>query len=330
MQLINDPNLAGAALSYAARGWSVFPLHGVVNGGCTCGRRDCNSAGKHPLVRHGLKEATIEAATIGEWWSRWPLANIGIATGKNSGVVVIDIDLPRALASLDKLVHKLPSTLTGCTGGGGLHLIYRGVRTELRCTTSQVPGIGDDPSSVGPRTCGPTSLGKSEEPKSPAASLRCSSGRLPGIDGPLPGVDLRAEGGYIVAPPSLHRSGTRYTWLDPQVPIAMAPSWLKQPERKRVTVAPPPPRSSAGNGSAYGLAVLRNQLDVLRNARVGERNHTLNRCAFIVARFVAGGHLNDSHARGELHRLALHIGLTEWETTRTITSAFEAVPGVGR
>jgi len=290
-----------AVLAYVARGWSVFPLHGILNGRCTCGLRDCNSPGKHPLVRHGLKEASVEAATIEEWWSRLPLANVGVATGKGSGIIVIDIDLPRALASLDKLVHKLPSTLTGCTGGGGLHLIYRGVRTDLRCTTSQVPG--------------------------PAASLRCSSGRLPGIDGPLPGADLRAEGGYIVGPPSLHRSDTRYTWLDPQAPIAVAPLWLKQPERKYVPVVPVAPHWSTGDGTPNGFTVLRNQLDILRNARVGERNHTLNRCAFIVARFVAGGHLNDSCARAVLHRLALQIGLTEWETTRTITSAFTARVG---
>ncbi len=279
-----DSHMLQSALGYARRGWRVFPLHGIVNGRCTCGRRDCSSAGKHPLVRHGLKEAATEAARIHEWWRRWPLANIGLASGKTSGIVVIDIDLPRALPSLDQLVHKLPSTLTGCTGGGGLHLIYRGNCADLRCTTSQVPGIG-----------------------------------------PLIGVDVRADGGYIVAPPSTHRSGTRYTWLDPNVEIADAPGWLKQPERRPIPPVPPAPRLSAGAGTAYGLAVLRNQLEILRMAQVGERNHTLNRCAFTVARFVAGGHLTDAHARDELHRVGLQIGLTDWETTRTITSAFGSV-----
>lgn len=36
----------------------------------------------------------------------------------------------------------------------------------------------------------------------------------------LPGIDPHADGGYIVAPPSVHVSGARYEWLDPHVPIA--------------------------------------------------------------------------------------------------------------
>ncbi len=98
---------------------------------------------------------------IEEWSTRSPFANIGIATGTKSGIVRDrSRNLPRALESLEKLVHKLPSTLTGLTGGGGLHLIYRGNCEDLRCTTAQVPGIG-----------------------------------------PLPGVDLRPNGGYIVNAP---------------------------------------------------------------------------------------------------------------------------------
>ncbi len=135
-------SLVQEALSYAARGWRVFPLHGIVNGRCTCGRRDCSSSGKHPLVRHGVKEASTEASMIQEWWSRWPLANIGLATGKTSGIVAIDIDLPRALPSLDEFVHKLPRTLTGCTGGGGMHLIYRGNCVDLRAQPHKCPESG--------------------------------------------------------------------------------------------------------------------------------------------------------------------------------------------
>jgi len=88
---------------------------------------------------------------------------------------VIDIDLPTALVSLNDLcVHDIAPTLTGLTGGGGLHLVYL-------CTD---------------------------------ASLGNSASRLPGMDGELPGVDLRANGGYVVGPPSVHRSGGFYEWLD--------------------------------------------------------------------------------------------------------------------
>ncbi len=277
-----------AAVGYAQRGWPVFPLHGIVNSTCTCGR-DCSSPGKHPLVRRGLHEAVTNIARIKTWWRQWPNANVAVTTGERAGIVVVDIDLPRAFASLDRVIHKLPRTLAGLTGGGGLHLIYR---------------------------------------RAADSSLRNHTSGLPGISGSLPGIDLRADGGYIVAPPSRHLSGNSYSWLDGEIPIAEAPEWLRESPRRLVPIAPPA-GPFTGDGTPYGLKVLRNQLDILRAAKVGERNHTLNRCAFIIGKLIAAGHLLDPTARAELVRVALSIGLTDWETTRTIDSAFEAVRRVG-
>jgi len=73
--------LRDAALSYAARGWRIFPLHGIVNGACTCGRTDCPSPGKHPLVRRGLYDATTDEILIRSWWRGWRRANVGVVTG---------------------------------------------------------------------------------------------------------------------------------------------------------------------------------------------------------------------------------------------------------
>ena len=277
--------LGPAALAYAERGWRVFPLHGIVNGVCTCGRTDCGSAGKHPLVRRGLYEATTDTRVIKEWWRRWRSANIGLATGAESGIVVIDIDLPAALASLDQLMELgVPHTLTGLTGGGGIHLVFSSADGEL----------GN------------------------------SAGRLPGVDADLRGIDLRANGGYIVAPPSVHRSGARYAWLDADRAIAPAPHWLKQSERTYVALDDVAGASFEGDGSAYGLAVLRDELDRLRAAQVGTRNHELNRAAFVLAQLVAGGELLESAARSSLLSVALGIGLDEPESRQTIDSAFTA------
>lgn len=277
--------LREAALGYAHRGWRVFPLHGIVNGTCTCGRSDCSSAGKHPLVRRGLYEATTDSKQIQSWWRRWRSANVGIATGAVSGIVVIDVDLPAAFASLARLIEaKLPTTLTGFTGGGGVHLVY----------SSHDEVLGN------------------------------SAGRLPGLEDDLAGIDLRGNGGYVVAPPSVHRSGGHYEWLDANRSVASAPSWLKQPERAYVALNDVAGTAFDGDGTAYGLAVLGDELDRVRAAQMGTRNHHLNRSGFALARLVAGGELLEGPARSALLGVALAIGLDEPESRQTIDSAFDA------
>ena len=76
-----------AALSYANRDWPVLPLHGVVDGGCTCGRDDCPSPGKHPLTPRGVLNATTDEATIRRWLEKAPTANVAIRTGPEPGVL---------------------------------------------------------------------------------------------------------------------------------------------------------------------------------------------------------------------------------------------------
>ena len=273
-----------AAVAYAARGWRVFPLHGIVNGRCTCGR-GCSSPGKHPLARRGVHDASTDAHQVNEWWRRWRRANIGVATGADSGIVVIDIDLPLALDSIDRLLRQgVVPTLTGLTGGGGVHLVF----------ASEDPGLGN------------------------------TAGRLPSIDADLPGIDLRGKGGYIVSPPSVHRSGACYEWLDPKTPLAAAPPWLKQPRRARPRIENVASVAFEGDGTPYGLAVLRSELDRLRGVRVGTRNHQLNRSAFALAQLVAGGELLEAPVRASLLRDALAIGLDEPEALQTIDSAFRA------
>ena len=87
--------LLKAALEYAKRGWLVLPLHYPNGEICSCGKKDCDSPGKHPigqLTPHGFKDATSDPSTIKKWWTDWPKANIGIRTGADSDLIVLDID----------------------------------------------------------------------------------------------------------------------------------------------------------------------------------------------------------------------------------------------
>jgi len=151
-----DIDLLRAALDYAARGWPVIPLHTALGGlgsdihthllGCSCRRADCSSPGKHPRTPHGLKDARSDPATIREWWTRWPNANIGIVTGPESGILALDVDGASGVQSLIEFEQRglqLPDTYSVRTGSGGLHLYFvwpEGV--DVRNSQSRIaPGL---------------------------------------------------------------------------------------------------------------------------------------------------------------------------------------------
>ena len=80
-----------AALSYAARGWRVLPLHVPQDGGCSCRElRNCETPGKHPRVMDWKQKASSDPTEIDRWWSMWPDSNVGILCG--DGLAVLDVD----------------------------------------------------------------------------------------------------------------------------------------------------------------------------------------------------------------------------------------------
>lgn len=87
---MND--LLTAALQYALNGWRVVPLHTPVNGVCSCEDPDCDHIGKHPRIKSWQSRATADERIIRRWWRDWPNANVGIATGPGSGMLVVDRD----------------------------------------------------------------------------------------------------------------------------------------------------------------------------------------------------------------------------------------------
>jgi putative DNA primase/helicase len=213
-----------SALSCAARGWPVFPLHTPVTGSrgstCSCRRDDCQNIGKHPRTLKGLTDASIDPAQIRLWWEKFPEANVGLRTG--NCLVVLDVD-PKSggdesLDAFEAANGKLPHTPTSLTGSGGRHFLF-----------------------------------SSED------VVRNSAGLIG------PGLDIRGDGGYIVAPPSLHASGKRYEWelssTPDETPIAPMPA----PLRAAAT------RKRAGKSAASD--------PVSETIGEGERNDTMFRLA---------------------------------------------------
>ncbi|MFN2506430.1 MAG: bifunctional DNA primase/polymerase [Acidimicrobiales bacterium] len=274
-----------AALAYAAAGWLVLPIAGTARDACTCGK-GCGSPAKHPLTCHGVHDASTDEGRLRQWWRRWPWANVGIATGHRSGVVVVDVD-PVAggrwsIEAIRAEGYDLPVTLLAFSGGGGFHLFYS-VPADVR--------------------------------------VRNTVGQLPNV-GSTPGIDLRGDGGYVVAAPSLHVSGGRYRWSERAGEMRPLPLWLARPVR----AAPDDVRATRrdAGGSRYGSAALADELDGVRRLTVGQRKDGLNRASYSLGRLVAGGELAADLVYEELLAAAVATGLPEREASRTINSGLRA------
>lgn len=110
MTAATDPAVFDAALTYAERhGWYCFP---------------CKPRAKTPLTLHGLLEATRDPEQLARWARQYPDANIGVRTGPESGIVVLDVDGDdgyESLRTLERRYQVLPRTASIKTPRGGAH-----------------------------------------------------------------------------------------------------------------------------------------------------------------------------------------------------------------
>ena len=91
------------ALQFARKGYAVFPC-----------KESCDKA-KAPYVGGGFKAATTNHRQIVQWWTQWPNALIGLPTGLENGLIVIDLDIRpdgNGLEKFQKILvdHGIPST----------------------------------------------------------------------------------------------------------------------------------------------------------------------------------------------------------------------------
>lgn len=121
------------------------------------------------------------------------------------------------------------------------------------------------------------------------------------------GVDIRSEGGYVLAAGSQMSDGRAYEWSpagDVVPSIADAPEWLLAlllPKPAPAGVAYHP--SSIGN-TPYVTAAIQSELDHLASTPSGGRNNRLNDAAFALGQFVGAGVLARSEAERELQAIA--------------------------
>lgn len=108
------------ALAYEKLGWSVMPV-------CP-GLHPTYQENKVPYVKWvEFRERRATPEEIKKWWKTWPDANIGIITGKISGITVVDFDGPHARQSLEAIVGDIPETIAQSTGRpeGGTHALFK-------------------------------------------------------------------------------------------------------------------------------------------------------------------------------------------------------------
>ena len=120
-----------AALQYAQYHWSVIPIRAY---------------DKRPLIKwQEFQQRCASETEINEWYQQWPNANVGIVTGKVSGIVVLDVD-PRhggdkSLAKWQQQHGPLPRTVEVRTGGGGRHLYFKHPGGVIHNKVGLAPGI---------------------------------------------------------------------------------------------------------------------------------------------------------------------------------------------
>ncbi|WP_164517187.1 phage/plasmid primase, P4 family [Tabrizicola piscis] len=179
-----DAPCLASALEYARRGWHVFPA-------------PAGEKKSHTSAQFGNGErwgGTTDPTLIRNYWRQWPSANVGIACGPASGLLVIECDTPEGhavdgIASMQKLIAAhgpLPDTIEALSPSGSWHLYFK------------------YPASL--------EIGNS-------ASLIA------------PGVDVRGEGGMVIGVPSVKPGKAEpYRWKNPPglFELADCPDWLLQ------------------------------------------------------------------------------------------------------
>lgn len=273
-------------------GYKVLPVHGIVDGRCTCGNPHSdkrNSAGKHPTIAEWPEKATTDTEQLTAWFKDHDELNYGIYMA-GSGIVAIDIDVKdggwnswfRLDAACDA---EFPRTIQVSTGrkvyqgkpDTGAHMYFR----------------------AGENLAYPANLSKAG----------------------FKSIDLR-HNAYVLGPGSIHESGIRYDWESghapweievqdiPEIALGYLMPTKAKPGRKASDVSIGDEEWKVNwsgladkdlKATPYAKTALRNAAKELSTMAPGSgRNNALNAKAFSMGRLIGGGQISLEEAKSSL------------------------------
>lgn len=263
--------------------YKMFPVHGVVDGACTCGNPHAESSrliGKHPAISKWEDQATSDSKILTEMFRNREHYNYGIYM-RGSGLVAIDIDVKAG-------------------GWNSWDRFEDACHYDFLPTVEVETGLG---TFAGEHSRGAHKYYQSVDGFKFAGNLTKAG---------FSSIDLR-HNAYVLGPGSNHASGVQYEWKSGHAPweikIAELPEYSlgylgsKQRAGRVYT-----PKSSIGDdewqkswevqilteldSTSYAKVALKNTCDELRKMKPGSgRNNALNAKAFAMGRLVGGGQL---------------------------------------
>ncbi len=255
---------------------------------------------------------TADADEIRQDFRRWPKANVGIATGAVSGIFVVETDTAEGHGD-------------GVDGAAAL------AKLEVEHGPLSPTLEAESPSGSIHRYF-----------KHPGFKIKNSASEV------ASGVDVRGDGGMVVAPPSMKPGKGAYRWRN-SLPIADCPQWLldrivagkerPDPELSTSEEAPAMVRPRDGfddiadevrrrGSGGYIEAALNGEYDEVVRAPKGKRNPQLNDSSLKLGHYVGGGELDEKRVIDVMMEACARSGLLADDGKKqcldTIRSGLEA------
>ena len=254
----------------------AYTCHGLAVFPATAAAKKSHKSAEHS---NGAKwGATADPAEVRRDFTRWPNARIGIPTGAGNRIVVVETD-----------------TVAGHGVDGAASL------AQLEAQHSPLPDTL--------MACSPSgSLHRYFRHPGPAIKTKTTASEI-GV-----GIDVRGDGGMVIAPPSVNLDGRSYRWIN-KLPIANMPAWLVEITQDKPPASTISQRAVAairrpiGGPNGYGAAALEYEIEALANTAPGSRNAALNRASFSLHQLVGGGELDGTDVERRLIEAATVNGL---------------------